>query len=266
VSRNLSDDFEDDDGPGAPLDLEKGSPVHTGSAGSGYDSGGIDFDDDFEDGPASGDLQLDLPPSDPAALRSGKPPPPSNPSLKPQGGPGPTMSNQPPPRLSGNMAAVRPSGNVPPSPPSSRPDLTPQGMSAPPSSSRSLQAQSMAPDESGAHQGASPGAGVQMAAQPPPPPAPPTAAEVIAKYPSPPAKVTQAPMYAVRVVMRQLELRTDLESLRRRRSPDVPLYEAALRAYDARTFRLGMAITCAALLLATVLFFMPVILRFARAD
>jgi len=40
-----------------------------------------------------------------------------------------------------------------------------------------------------------------------------------------PLVFAHAPMYAVRVVLRQLELRTDLESLRRRRSPDVPLYE-----------------------------------------
>ena len=73
-------------------------------------------------------------------------------------------------------------------------------------------------------------------------------------------------MYAVRVVLRQLELRTDLESLRRRRSPDVPLYEAALRAYDKKTFRLGMAINVAALTVATFIFFLPVIIRFMRAD
>ena len=71
-------------------------------------------------------------------------------------------------------------------------------------------------------------------------------------------------MYAIRVVMRQFELRTDLESLRRRRSPDVPLYEAALRAYDVKTFRLGMAINFAALTVATFIFFLPVILRFMR--
>jgi hypothetical protein len=99
---------------------------------------------------------------------------------------------------------------------------------------------------------------------PPPPPAKPTAAAVIAKYPAPPVGIAHTPMYAARVVMRQLELRSELESLRRRRSPDVPLYEAALRAYDAKTFRLGMAINCAALALATFIFFLPVIIRFMR--
>ena len=100
----------------------------------------------------------------------------------------------------------------------------------------------------------------------PPPPAKPTAAAVIAKYPYPPTKIAQAPMYTVRVILRQLELRTDLESLRRRRSPDVPLYEAALRAYDTKTFRLGMAINCAVLAIATFIFFLPVMIRFIRAD
>ena len=66
--------------------------------------------------------------------------------------------------------------------------------------------------------------------------------------------------------MRQFELRSELESLRRRRSPDVPLYEGALKAYDAKTFRLGMAILCAATAIGTFIFFLPVIIRFMRAD
>lgn len=96
------------------------------------------------------------------------------------------------------------------------------------------------------------------------PPAKPTPAAVIAGFPAPPSSLVGAPAYAVRVVLRQLELRTDLESLRRRRSPDVSLYEAALQAYEPRAFRLGMAITCVLLALLTIVFFMPVILRFAR--
>ena len=70
----------------------------------------------------------------------------------------------------------------------------------------------------------------------------------------------------MKVLLRQLELRSELESLRRRRSPDVPLYESALRAYDAKTFRLGIAIGGAILAVATFIFFLPVILRFMRAD
>jgi hypothetical protein len=102
----------------------------------------------------------------------------------------------------------------------------------------------------------------QAAPQPPAAPAKPTPAALIAKYPAAPSSIKHAPMYAIRVIKRQLELRTDLESLRRRRSPDVPLYEAALGAYDVKTFRLGMAINLAVLTVATFIFFLPVIFRF----
>ena len=46
----------------------------------------------------------------------------------------------------------------------------------------------------------------------------------------------------------------------------MPLYEAALRSYDVKTFRLGMALNCAFFATATFIFFLPVILRFMRAD
>ncbi len=101
---------------------------------------------------------------------------------------------------------------------------------------------------------------------PPPPPTPHEQAAIrIANYPSVPDKLWEAPRYAVRVLLRQLELRQDLASLRRRRSPDVALYERALEAHDRRMFSIGLAITGAAVLVATVLFFMPVIKRFAFA-
>ena len=73
-----------------------------------------------------------------------------------------------------------------------------------------------------------------------------------------------APVYAMKVRWRQFELRQDLASLRNRRSPDVLLYERALRTHDAKTFALGLAITCAGLALASFVFFLPVILRFLR--
>ena len=78
-------------------------------------------------------------------------------------------------------------------------------------------------------------------------------------------KVWEAPIYAARVLYRQMELRQDLESLRRKRSPDVALYERALKAHDARTFTLGLAIGCACLAVAGFVFFLPVLLRFLRA-
>jgi len=184
-------------------------------------------------------------------------------------------------RSSGSLPAVRTSGMQPAAGQSGQRPAAQPAPPPPPSSGRALQTMHtpQGPESEGGHHGFAPPApsssrGVEdpsgpqaaPAPQPPPPPAKPTAAAVIAKYPNPPVKVGHAPMYAVRVILRQLELRTDLESLRRRRSPDVQLYEAALRAYDKKTFRLGMAINFAALAVATFIFFLPVIIRFIRAD
>ena len=259
MSRTLGDDFEDD-GPGGSLDLEKGSPTGgaMGGGASHYDSGGMDFDDPFaEEGP-SGPLELDLPQGSATALRSAAPapyttqPPPGGRSGPP--GAVPDLGPQP---------SARPSGAVPGAPPSVsfRP--------APPASSSQ---RSLAPTpESGPHSQSPPsGAGRPAASSmnvpAPLPSARPSAAAVIAKYPDPPTEVWRAPKYAIQILLRQFELRSELESLRRRRSPDVPLYEAALRVYDAKTFRLGMAINVAIFVVATVIFFSPVILRFMRAD
>ena len=51
----------------------------------------------------------------------------------------------------------------------------------------------------------------------------------------------------------------------RRRSPDVALYERALEVYEPRAFVIGLAISVVLLVGATFVFFLPVILRFARA-
>ena len=266
MSRTLGDDF-DDDGPGlGSLDLEKGS--QTGGMGGGassYDSGNMDFEDPFADEAEGGALELDLPSGSATALRSGAPaalsaPPPGGRSAPPSGGPVvPHLSFAPP-------SASRTSGPAPALPP---PPASSSQRSIPPvvpSSQRSL-APTM--NESGPRsQNPASGPGYPAASQAPAPmpPSRPTAAAVIAKYPDPPSEIWRAPKYAIQVLLRQLELRSDLESLRRRRSPDVPLYEAALTVYDPRTFRLGIAINIAVLVVCTVLFFMPVILRFMRAD
>jgi hypothetical protein len=108
------------------------------------------------------------------------------------------------------------------------------------------------------------------AAPPPPPPGPaappppPEPAVILARYPSPPEKIWQAPLYTLRVLWRQLELRQDLAALRRGRSPDVRLYERALEVHDKRVFAIGLAVDVAVLVIATVLFFLPVILRFTH--
>lgn len=228
--------------PGGSLDLEKGSGQLSSGATSTYDAGGsIDFDDDLDDDGGAGlaPLELDVPNAPAAPARgpgpaAGPPPPPPSGGRQPQQAGGPAASS------SGSYAAQ-------PGAPSSG-----QAMPPAPSSGHGVQHAAPAPGADGQH------APQQQQA----PRAKPSAAEVIAKYPAAPTKILEAPMYAIRVVIRQLELRTDLESLRRRRSPDVPLYEAALKAYEPKTFRLGMAINGAALALATVIFFLPVIFRF----
>ena len=89
-------------------------------------------------------------------------------------------------------------------------------------------------------------------------------ASLIARFPSPPTKLHETPLYALHVLARQYELRQDLASLRKRRSPDVALYERALHTHDARTLRLGLLLSAAVLAVLTFLFFIPVIVRFVR--
>ena len=306
MSRELNDDFDENDLPSGSLDLEKGSGQVGAGVPSTYGNDGIDFDDDLygsDDAGANKALELDLPKAPHASMSApatmskappGAPPggPMDVPDLAFDAAPARGRSGQhpaaapPPPRSSGSLPAVRTSGTHPAAGQSGQHPAAGGLPSAPPSSSRGGSgghAPAAPPGDEG-HQGFAPPAPssasglddpsgpqsapkaqmAQMAQMAPP--AKPTAAAVIAKYPSPPTKITQAPMYTVRVILRQLELRTDLESLRRRRSPDVPLYEAALRAYDTKTFRLGMAINCAVLAIATFVFFLPVMIRFIRAD
>jgi hypothetical protein len=258
LSRTLNDDFDEDDLPGGNLDLEKGSAQVGTGVPSNYGGDGIDFDDELygnDDGPGAS-LELDMPASGPASGHGSVPdlalPPPRS------------SGSLPAARTSGQQQAVRPPAPPPPPPP---PSEGHNGFAPPPASSsnaaRGMAQHHPAPQSSGQLPAAH-GNGPAEAAEalPPPPPAKPTPAALIAKYPAPPASIKHAPLYAIRVVKRQLELRTDLESLRRRRSPDVVLYEAALKAYDVKTFRLGMAINCAALAVATFIFFLPVIFRF----
>lgn len=293
MSRTLNDDFDDDDLPGGPLDLEKGSAQVGGGVASSYGGdSGMDFDDGLDGDEPAAALELDMP-------GGGRPHPPPAPSRAPApqgssgaagagGGQGsvpdlafdavPPPSSRDPARTSG---AHRPAGasgapGAPAAPLASASSASPPAQPPSPQSSGSLRAHAsggassgalpQAPHSSGQYP-AAPGNDPRIAAHgAPAEPARPNHAAILGKYPPPPAAVWQSPMYAVRVIMRQFELRSDLESLRRRRSPDVPLYEAALRSYDAKSFRLGLAINIAALTVATLIFFMPVFLRFLRND
>lgn len=295
MSRTLNDDFDDDDADGdsrGPLDLEKGSAqVGAGGVSSYGGDSGMDFDDGLDGDEAGAALELDIP----GGGRSHQPPAPSKAPAPPQGMSGAPGAQAPhgvpdlafdavPPssrdaartsgahRPAGASGAPAPAG--PPGAPGSHPALPPS-----PQSSGSLRAHASGGESSGALPQAphssgqyprtdgSPGSDPRIAAHgAPAEPARPNHAATIGKYPPPPAAIWQSPIYAVRVIMRQFEIRSDLESLRRRRSPDVPLYEAALRSYDAKSFRLGLAINIAAFTVATLIFFMPVFLRFLRND
>lgn len=228
--RTLTTDFDDDVEQGS-LDLEKGSSVGAHGAGSAYESRGMTFDGDLFDDDVAAPLELDVPQAPDLAFDRvpSKPAAPAAapaPASAPASPPAPGAPPPPPPASSSPVAAP-PSGAVPPPPPSERAE--------PP------------------------------AKAPPPPPSRPSAAAVVAGYPPPPREIWRAPVYAAQVLLRQIALRQDLASLRRRRSPDVPLYEAALKAHDARTFAIGLAIAIAALTLASLVFFAPVIIRFLRA-
>jgi hypothetical protein len=266
MSRTLGDDFDEDDSPGGSgsgsLDLDKGSQMGAPgvSGGSSYDGGGMEFDDDpYGEGIGGGALELDLPHGSATAMRAGASAPAPAP---PSGGPGvPDLAFRPP-------AAPQRSAAPPASSHSAIPSVVPSSqriLGAERARERALSQPPPAPSSSGAYPAAS-GGPPAPAAAPAPAPARPSAAVVIARYPAPPSQIWQAPKYSLQILLRQFELRSELESLRRRRSPDVPLYEAALRAYDAKTFRLGMALNAAMLTVLTFIVFLPVILRFIRAD
>jgi hypothetical protein len=239
--RTLSTDFDDDDH--GELSLEAGGRAgDAGAHGMPYDGGkGVTLDDDlFGDGDAAGPLELDVP---------DKPPPPNVPDLSLPAEPVPASSRKPggptsEPRIATPAAppAAQSSGKMPAAPPP-----------APSSSSRFAVSPDSSPD-------------VSAAPEPPPPPSATDQAAVrIANYPPPPNKVWLTPKYALQVLYRQFELKQDLESLRRKRSPDVGLYERALRTHDPKQYKTGLVITGITLFVATVLFFMPVIKRFAFA-
>jgi hypothetical protein len=241
AGRTLSNDFEDDDGGDFILEAggSVGSGAHTASSGYG---GGVDLDSDFEDEP-QGDLELDLPAGQ-KAIRSHAPAPQMTSKAPSKGGGVPDL-DVPPPKPSSSGKAI----------PAKAPPSSGRAVAPPPAPSSGR----MMPQEEEVSE-------PEPEAEPAPPPEPPkpNPAAAIAKYPPPPRAIWQAPVYACKVIWRQLELRQDLESLRRKRSPDVALYEAALKAYEKKSFNVGLAMTIAAMVLATFVFFLPVIIRFIR--
>jgi hypothetical protein len=239
--------WDDDDLGGG---IERGGAAGHAAGESAYSGGGMglgDDDDPFADEIPAGALELDVPASHAArssrSIPAAEPPPdvrvPSKVALPvphgavsqaPRGGNAPaTITPDGPSSLAFRAAAGAPSASLPTSSAVSNPPAEAAPSLEPPSVRR---------------------------ADP---------AAMIARYPAVPPTVWGAPGYAIKVVLRQFELREDIAALRKKRSPDVALYERALKTHDAKTFTVGLVITLAACFVASFLFFLPVILRFLRA-
>lgn len=247
-SPGAGDDWDD-------LEIQRGSsgtqPMTGPSSYAGGGIGGLGDDDDQGSGIS---LELDTP------VRSQAPPqvsvPPQQMSAPPPGGTPRTGASGAHPAY-GNEAMPQPlparSGRPGSDPSMAHQQSTPNHM-APPSSSPVAVQQPQQPPPS-------------MGYAPPPapiaPPGPPDAVMMIARYPAPPREWWRTPAYAIRVLYRQFELRQDIDALKKKRSPDVPLYERALNTHDGTKFAIGMAINIALFMVATTLFFLPVIKRFA---
>ena len=272
--RTLSTDFDDE--PLGELSLDAGSSGAAGGSRAGghaaaYDGGGVSFDDDLFGGDDSGPLELDVPaprsapaPTSGAVLVAGKG------AAASAGDPFdavPELAPPPSSRREGAVPPQRPSGSHPmPGNSGTLPAARPSSASDPSLAAGHVSSPGMAGAPSSGNLPPSmpePAPPPRPAKPAPPPPDP--GAVLVARYPAAPAGVFDMPGYACRVLLRQVELRRDLESLRRRRSPDVPLYEAALRAHDARAYKIGLAITCTAVALGLLVLFSPVIARFLVA-
>lgn len=240
--RTLDDGWgDDDDGGGEGLELSR-----DGAAATGYADGGASFDagdDPFADEIPDASLELDLP--------SGHTRRPD--AVEERSGAGLPRGVEIP-----DLALPAPRAPVP-APPSAAPSAAPHPRGGEPLASAPLASVSPASARPEA-----PSAPAPASASAPAPPPERDPAAIIAGYPPPPSEAWRAPVYALHVIRRQLELRQDLAALRRRRSPDVALYERALGVHDARTFARGLALACAGLALATFLVFLPVIVRMFR--
>jgi hypothetical protein len=266
-----ADGWGDDDsgGLGGGLDLARGGSLTSSGTNSpsAYSGGGMSFGDDdpFADDAGGGALELDLPSShsahSPRSIPAAQQTSTSQAPLSAAGDGGRAVVPDlvlPGPKTTPSSASLR--AVVPPTHPSS-------------SSLRAVRSEPSLPPQSARPQHvpvesapALPNASLPPQSQPQlqVTPAAPNPAAIIGRYPPTPSKIWQAPIYAMQVLWRHFELRQDLASLRKRRSPDVPLYERALGAHDSKMFTLGLVLTCAALTVGLFVFLLPVILRFVR--
>jgi hypothetical protein len=231
---------------GGSLDLSRNGPGGDASGPSAYAGGGVGFGDDddpFADDVPQGALELDIPSHHTANTSRSLPvnESPRAPAAPPASGSVPDLELR-----SGPQAKPPRSDPALPLPPRSDPAL-------PPRSDPALASEpSLPPSQPQMRVPAPPSSGSLLS----------DPSAMIARYPAPPSKIWESPLYTMKVLWRQFELRQDLATLRKRRSPDVALYERALKTHDPKMFAVGMAITCAALVIASFVFFLPVILRF----
>jgi hypothetical protein len=108
--------------------------------------------------------------------------------------------------------------------------------------------------------------GTTRHSNPPPPPKPRSEDPIhrLAAFGDPPTQIWQTPGYAIRVILRKRELQAEREERKTRAPAEVPLYDAALKSEDARGVSAGLVIIGVAVAIGVLVFFLPVIIRFAR--
>lgn len=89
-------------------------------------------------------------------------------------------------------------------------------------------------------------------------------ARLLAGFGATPRGPVEVAAYAFRVHRRLKELRQEREIARQRKPHEVPLYDAALKAYDERAYAGGLAILGSMGVFALLLFLLPLVLRVLR--
>lgn len=91
------------------------------------------------------------------------------------------------------------------------------------------------------------------------------AGRLLAGYGSPPRNPFDAVPYALRVHARLAELRREREVARSAKPHEVPLYDAALVAYDETGYTTGLAVFGSAIVVTLFLVLAPVVLAVLRS-